>query len=106
MVYAVAYLIRSRFTDSITRVYFIPALTVKIVGAIALGLIYQFYYQGGDTYNYHTHGSRHIWEAFTESPAKGLQLLLHTGGNYSDVYKYASKIIFYSDPQSYTIVKI
>lgn len=106
MVYAVAYLVRSRFTDSITRVYFIPALTVKIVGAIALGLIYQFYYHGGDTYNYHTHGSRHVWEAFTESPAKGLQLLLHTGGNYSDVYKYASKIIFYSDPQSYTIVKI
>jgi hypothetical protein len=106
MVYAVAYLVRSRFTDSITRVYFIPALTVKIVGAIALGLIYQFYYQGGDTYNYHTHGSRHIWEAFTESPAKGLQLLLNTGGNYSDVYKYASKILFYSDPQSYTIVKI
>ncbi len=29
--------------------YYIPALTVKITGAIALGLVYQYYYNGGDT---------------------------------------------------------
>ena len=71
-----------------------------------MGFIYQFYYGGGDTYNYHTHGSRHIWEAFTDSPVKGIQLLINNGENYRDVYRYASRIIFFSDPQSYTIVKI
>lgn len=33
--------------------YFLPGLLVKIFGAIALGLIYFFYYSGGDTVNYY-----------------------------------------------------
>lgn len=33
--------------------YFIPALSVKLLGAIALGFIYMFYYNGGDTTNYY-----------------------------------------------------
>lgn len=100
-----AYIIRPRVTDSITRVYFFPALAVKIFGALAVGFIYQFYYSGGDTFNYHTHGSRHIWNAFMDSPAKGMRLLSTDGQNYGDVYRYASKILFFTDPQSYTIVK-
>jgi hypothetical protein len=102
----VAYFIRPRVTDTITRKYFFPALFVKIIGALAVGLIYQFYYGGGDTFNYHTHGSRHVWEAFMDSPVKGMRLLINDGTNYNEVYRYASKIVFFSDPQSYTIVKI
>jgi hypothetical protein len=29
-----------------------PAFTLKIIGAILLGYIYQYYYKGGDTLNY------------------------------------------------------
>ncbi len=101
-----AYVIRPRVTDSVTRVYFFPALAVKIIGALAVGFIYQFYYSGGDTFNYHTHGSRHIWNAFIDSPIKGIKLLTNDGADYGEVYRYASKIIFFSDPQSYAIVKI
>ncbi len=101
-----AYFIRPRVTDSITRKYFLPALYVKIVGALAVGFIYQFYYGGGDTFNYHSHGSRHVWEAFMDSPIKGIRLLANDGDDYRDVYEYASKIVFFSDPQSYAIVKI
>jgi hypothetical protein len=100
-----AYFIRPRVTDAITRIYFFPALTVKIVGALAVGLIYQFYYDGGDTFNYHTHGSRHIWEAFVDSPVKGIKLLTNDGNDFNDIYRYASKIVFFSDPHSYAIVK-
>jgi hypothetical protein len=100
-----AYIIRPRVTDSITRVYFFPALGVKIFGALAVGFIYQFYYSGGDTFNYHTHGSRHIWNAFVDSPVKGLRLLMNDGQSFNDVYRYASKIVFFTDPQSYAIVK-
>ena len=32
--------------------YFTRGLMVRILGAIALGLIYFFYYSGGDTTNY------------------------------------------------------
>lgn len=100
-----AYFIRPRVTDPVTRVYFFPALAVKIVGALAVGLIYQFYYDGGDTFNYHTHGSRHIWEAFIDSPVKGMKLLTTDGNDFNDIYRYASKIVFFTDPQSYAIVK-
>ncbi len=106
IIFALAYFIRPRVTDGITRKYFLPALFVKIIGALAVGLIYQFYYGGGDTFNYHTHGSRHIWEAFTDSPIKGFRLLTNDGKTYTDIYKYSSKIIFFSDPQSFVIVKI
>ena len=35
-----------------------------------------------------------------------MRLLLNDGSTYNEVYRYASKIIFFSDPQSYAIVKI
>jgi hypothetical protein len=103
---AIAYFVRPRVTDRITRRYFLPALFVKIIGALAVGLIYQFYYGGGDTFNYHTHGSRHIWEAFMDSPLKGIALLINDGNTHTNVYKYSSRIIFFSDPQSFAIVRI
>ncbi len=103
VIYVLAYLIRPYVTDGINRRYFFPALTVKIIGALAIGFIYQFYYTGGDTYNYHTHGSRHIWEAIMDSP-QGLNLIF--GGDVTGLYEYYSKIVFYVDPASFFIVRI
>ncbi|MEJ0034455.1 MAG: hypothetical protein WDO15_30850 [Bacteroidota bacterium] len=52
-----AYLLRKKLCDDINYRYYFPALTVKIIGALAVGFIYQFYYAGeGDTFNYHTRG--------------------------------------------------
>jgi hypothetical protein len=105
VVFIFAYLIRPWVTDPINRRYFFPALGVKIVGAICLGLIYQFYYHGGDTYNFHTHGSRHIWEAFMDSPEKGLGLLF-SGGVHGQYYEYSSKILFFTDPAAFFIIRL
>lgn len=102
----VAYLIRPKVTDSVNRKYFFPALTVKIIGALALGFIYQFYYDGGDTFNFHTHGSRHVWQAFVDHPVKGVKLLINKDGDYTGVYEYASKIPFFRDPTSYMVIRI
>lgn len=33
--------------------FFLPGLLVKIIGAISLGLVYFYYYKGGDTINYY-----------------------------------------------------
>jgi hypothetical protein len=103
IIYALAYLIRPYVTDPINRRYFFSALTVKVIGALAIGFLYQFYYSGGDTFNYHTHGSRHIWNAIMDSP-QGLNLIF--GGNDLGLYKYYSRIVFYSDPASFFIVRI
>ena len=108
LVYMVAYLIRPMLTDDVNRVYFFPALSLKIFGALCLGFIYQFYYGGGDTFNYHTLGSRHIWEAFVDSPSAGMSLLLSPGNTIPPpgTYEYASKIVFFHDPSSYFVIKI
>jgi hypothetical protein len=106
LVFFIAYLIRPRVTDSVNRRYFFPALSVKIVGALLLGIIYQFYYHGGDTYNYHTYGSRPIWEAFLDSPSKGWGLLFSNGEHEGNYYEYSSRIIFFADPASFFIVKL
>jgi hypothetical protein len=41
-----------------------------------------------------------------DSPEIGIRLLFNDGKNYEDVYAYASKIAFFSDPTSYAVVKI
>ncbi len=105
LVYLVAFKVRPYVTDEINRKYFLPALTVKIIGALALGFIYQFYYDGGDTFNFHTHGSRHIWEAFMDSPEKGLGLMF-SSGKFGSYYQYSSKIPFFTDPPSFFIIRI
>lgn len=104
--YAIAYVVRPWVTDDVTRRYFFPALTVRILGALAVGFIYQFYYTGGDTYNYHTHGSRHVWEAFWDSPAAGLKLLLSDGRDQIGIYPYSSQIPFFRDASSYNVIRI
>lgn len=106
LVYIGAYYIRPLVTDSVIRKYFMPALTVRIIGAIVVGFLYQFYYDGGDTFNFHTHGSRHIWEAFLDSPMKGFNLLLADGQYESSTYQYASQIWYFRDQQSYFVITI
>lgn len=102
-----AYMIRPFVTNRNTKPYFISGLLVKFIGAIALGLIYQFYYSGGDTFTYHTHGSRWIWQAVMDNPLQGLQLFFSDAGNYNNnLYQYTSHIWFYRDHASYFIVKI
>lgn len=105
-VYVIAYIIRPWVTDSINARYFFPALTVRILGALAVGFIYQFYYHGGDTFAYHTHGSRHIWEAFVDNPAKGFDLLFSNGKYDPSFYKYASKIWYFRDQQSFFVIRV
>ncbi len=93
--YLIAYGVRARFTNSYTRRYFIPALTVKFIGAIALGLIYEFYYGGGDTTNYFIHASL-INQAFSDSFQAGMKLLLTSGGTYDpQTIKYTANMFWY-----------
>lgn len=105
-VYALAYAIRPWVTDDVNRRYFFPALTVRIVGALAVGFLYQFYYQGGDTFAYHTHGSRPLWEAIIESPADGLRLLFLNGEYGPGIWKTANRIWYWNDPQSFFIIRL
>ena len=88
------------------RKYYIPALSVKIFGAIFIGLIYGYYYGGGDTYFYFNQ-AQVVNSAFDESIVKWASLLLHIPSqNDPNYYSYISQMEWYNDPASYTVVSI
>jgi hypothetical protein len=106
IVYALAYIIRPFVTDAVNRKYFFPGLTVRILCALAIGFLYQFYYRGGDTFAYHTHGSRPLWEAIMESPADGFWLLFQNGEYGAGIWKTASRVWYWNDPQSFFVIRL
>jgi hypothetical protein len=108
IIYAVAYNFRNRMYSRKHpwRKYFIPALTVKISGAIFIGLIYAYYYKGGDTFNYFSDATV-VNNSFSESVGKWFNLLFRIPSPQNGEYfEYIPKIYFYTDPASYTVVSI
>jgi hypothetical protein len=97
--------LRTKMTDSVTRRYFLPGLFVKMIGAVALGVIYQFYYGGGDTFNFF-HDSNLIWEAFLNDPFTGLELIVADNNFHTGLYQYTSRMHFYVDPYTYQVVRL
>ncbi|RTQ50605.1 hypothetical protein EJV47_08180 [Hymenobacter gummosus] len=90
-----AYALRGRFTNAYTRRYFIPAYALKLGGAIALGLIYEFYYSGGDTTNYYNHAAL-MYKAFGDSFPVGLKLLTSDGEYDPAIYPYTSQMFWFT----------
>lgn len=104
-VYAIAYRYRNRHYpgNHPYRKYFIPGLTFKILGALFIGLVYEYYYRGGDTMNYFFH-AKVINSSFADSPLKWLNLLLRIPNENSvGYYQYITQMYWYSDPSSYTV---
>jgi hypothetical protein len=105
VIYGIAYSFRNRHykKNHPWRKYFIPALTVKIIGAIFIGLVYYYYYTEGDTIDYFHHGQI-INSSINESFGKWINLLFRladrTDGEY---YTYISQMHFYKDPPSYAV---
>jgi hypothetical protein len=108
IIYGIAYRYRNRHykKNHPWRKFFIAALSVKIFGAIFIGLIYYYYYTEGDTIDYFHHGQI-INSSFNESFWKWLNLLFRladrTDGEY---YAYISQMHFYKDPPSYAVATV
>lgn len=62
------------FINSPVRLYYFPALVVKLLAGIGLGLLYFFYYGGGDTLNYHQDATA-LSELAWENPPAYLKVL-------------------------------
>lgn len=108
ILFAIAYRIRNKkySVRNPLRKYYIPALAVKVFGAVFIGLIYSYYYNGGDTY-YYFNQAQVINSAFDESIGKWFNLLFHIPSvNNPEYYTYISKMEWYQDPSSYTVVSI
>ncbi|WP_158799232.1 hypothetical protein [Pedobacter sp. L105] len=104
MIYKMAYYYRDRYYPQghACRPYFIPGLTVKIAGAVFIGMFYNYYYGGGDTFNYLFH-SQLINSTFLESPAAWLRLITHQADESNGIdAKALSAMYWYDDPATYT----
>lgn len=94
--YILAYAIRPRVTNQYTKKYFIPGLTIKFVGAIAFGLIYEFYYHGGDTSAYYAEANK-VYDIFGNDFTEGWQLLTTgVGGVSAATLKYSSYFTWFT----------
>ena len=79
-----------RYSDSYIKKYIYPAFWCRMLGCIALALIFNYYYGYGDTFSYFT-GAHEIWTAFVHNPRTGLEILLNDPKNYSsEALEYAS----------------
>jgi len=86
--------------------YYLPGLFVKFFGAIFIGLIYQYYYGGGDTFNYFTH-AKIINSALSDSFTSWVKLLFGVSPNSDPVlYKYTSQMMLYGDKAGYPVAVI
>ncbi|HAI74640.1 MAG TPA: hypothetical protein DCM08_00195 [Microscillaceae bacterium] len=105
-IYVFAYSRQNRIQDKSIRGYYLPALHVKIIGAIGLGLVYQFYYRGGDTFNFFN-DSLHIWEAFKESPLIAFSIIFGPAQHYDPfTYEYTRKIYYFIDPGTFNVIRV
>ncbi|MDW8335082.1 MAG: hypothetical protein RMM53_12785, partial [Bacteroidia bacterium] len=88
-----------------------PALTLKIIGGIGVGLIYQYYYTWGDTLHYFMSAS-HIAYMFIQDVEDGWYFFSHGGNVDNDpkMYEIAGKYRYtgyhWCDPHSFMVVKL
>ncbi len=106
LIMALAYLLRNTVATPATKRFFFPALLLKMGGALGVGFIYQFYYGGGDTFTFYTHGASHIFDAFMQDIGVGFKLLTSHGEFDPETYKYSAKIWTYRDASSFFVVRI
>jgi len=105
LIILIAFILRSILTNSLTKKYFFPALYLKIVGAVFVGLIYYFYYKGGDTITYYDHGAEHIFKAFLDSPSTAFSIIFGDNVRTAENIEYTANIWVYRDSASFTVVR-
>ena len=105
IIYLIAYGLRSSVTNVYTRKYFIPALSVKVIGAIALGILYHTLY-GGDTNNYYRQAGI-VYHAFGDSFAAGWELVTTSGDVTPAIQKYTAKLTWFGHGSNeYFVIRV
>lgn len=103
--FSIAYKYRNNHykKDHPWRPYFIPALTLKILGAIIISLVFTYYYDGGDTLNIFENAYT-ANKSIEHSFGAWIDLILHRA-EYGDprYFELWSKLYFYNDTATFTV---
>lgn len=108
LIYFIAFRFRNRYYPLTHpwRKYFIPGLSLKLFGALFIGLIYQYYYGDGDTFRYF-HDAQLINASFSDSYVTWFNLVFHIPSiDEPAFYKYTSQLSWYTDPASFTVSSV
>lgn len=87
--------------------YFLPAVIIKIIGAITVVLVYTLYYKGGDT-NYYFNDGRGLVRLMFKRPDYFTDILFN-GMNFSKFYYFDTETgypAYYRQSQTYFVVRI
>ncbi len=107
IIYVLAYSHKSKhYKGHPLEPYFIPGLTIKLFGAILFGMVYHFYYRGGDTFWFYQ-GIKVIYSAFLNDPVAGFKILFLNAFEWTpDTARYTSRIWWFRDDNSFTVIKL
>lgn len=106
ILYGIAYSRKAKLTNPLTKKYYFKALHLRFFGCVAFACVYQFYYGGGDTFNFF-HDSAIIWNSFWDRFDIGLQIILDKPGTLNpSTQSYISYLYFYTDKQSMVVIKL
>jgi hypothetical protein len=105
--YSIAFYIKYKNRHLSHFKYYIPGLTVKIIGGISFLLIYMYYFGYGDTFTY-WEDSNKLKELILQKPKIGLELFLTPFATYhTEAGMNASHIYYYNlSDSSWNMVKI
>src|SRR4051812_14930096 len=100
-IYKIAFYYRNKYYPEghAYRQYFIYGLTAKICGAILIGLIYCYYYHGGDTFSYFLH-CKIINSTFLDAPDTWLRLITHNADQSNPIDMQAVTDMYWYDEAS------
>jgi hypothetical protein len=107
LVFFFAFMYRNiAYRNDAARTYFIPGLAVKIFGSLAMGAVYFFYYDGGDTFYYYS-DARTFYDAIQHSFGLFVKLLLLPAETITlPTYESTNWLVYFRDPTGWMADKV
>lgn len=107
MWFLVFYLYRNqKYKHSVLKKYFLPALGLRLLGAVLTAMMYQYYYGYGDTFFYFF-GARDIYNAMLSNPETAYELLALDYGDWSlNTYNSVTLRGFFTHPKEAMVIRL
>jgi hypothetical protein len=95
-----------KYKNTVLHKYFLPALFLRLLGALLTALMYQYYYGYGDTY-YYFFATKDIYNAILNNPSAAYEMLFDDYNNWD--FSTSSYVTFrriFTSPSEALVIKI
>lgn len=92
-------------SNPIYKKYFVKAIMFRLVSAIAMACVYQYYYHGGDTFTYFAFTEK-MREILFNNPQDFIAVAIHTKNNIYLAEQYLGDYGFFINPSSKVVIWI